>query len=88
MLRCSRLLAVPVNQADIYGLAHQVLQIFADKIHKSRAQKNVIMDVVNPNGQVVEPDFGGVRLQLHPCWMGGRRRNMRFGHTNPAYPGP
>ncbi len=47
----ARLLAVlvlSVEQVDVDGLANQVPQILAREFHKARAQKNVIMDVVNP----------------------------------------
>src|SRR5579862_3896839 len=38
------------------------------------------MDVIDADGQIREADFGGVRLKLHPGWMGGRWRGTRFQH--------
>jgi hypothetical protein len=42
------------------------------------------MDVIDADGQIGEPDFGGVRLKLHPGWMGGRWRGTRFQHQKSA----
>ena len=85
MLRRAGLLAVfPVKQADVDRLPDQVQQIFSRKIHEARAQKNVIMNVVNAQRQVAQPNFGGVRLQLHPGRMGGRRRNAGIWHPGAA----
>ena len=62
-------LVLAVEQTDVDRLANQIEQIFARKFDEARAEKNVIMDVVDPDGQIGEPDFGGVRLKLHPGGM-------------------
>src|SRR5580704_1450366 len=33
------------------------------------------MNIVNAQRKIAQPNFGGVRLQLHPGGMGGRRRS-------------
>ena len=54
MLGRAGLLAVAfaVDQADVDGLANQVEQVLAREFDEARAQKNVIMDVVDADGQV------------------------------------
>src|ERR1700726_237852 len=88
MLRRARLLAVTINQANVYGLPHQVQQIFPCEFHETRTQINVIMDVVNTDGYVIKPNFGGIRLELHPGRMGRRRCYVSFGHTSAAILNP
>ena len=73
-----------VEEADIDGLANQIEQVFSREFDESGAEKNVIMDVVNAQSEIRQADFGGVRLQLHPGRMGGRRRNAGVGHTGAA----
>ena len=53
---------LPIEQVDVDGLADQVSQILAREFHKARAEKNVVMNVVDPEGQIGQPDFGGVGL--------------------------
>ena len=82
MLGRSRLFAVlAVDQRHVDGLPNQVQQVFPRKFDEPGAEKNVIMDVVRAQGEVRKPDFGGVRLELHPGRMGEIRRNSRFGHS-------
>ena len=57
---------------------------FLREIHEPRAQENVIMDVVHAQSKIRQADFGGVRLQLHPGRMVGRRRDAGVGHTGAA----
>ena len=44
-------------------------QILAGEFHEARAEENVIMDVVNPERKIGQPNFGGIRLELHPRGM-------------------
>ena len=48
MLRRTRaLLVFPVDEADVDGLTNEVEQVFSRKIDETRAQENVLMDVVS-----------------------------------------
>ena len=69
--RTSALLVLPVDEADVDGLTNEIEQIFSRKIDEAGAQKNVIMDVVNAQGQIRQPNFGGIRLKFHPGGMRG-----------------
>jgi hypothetical protein len=50
--RTSTLLILAVDKADVHGLPYEIEQVFSGKINKSRAQKNVIMDVVDAEGEI------------------------------------
>ena len=63
---CLRLFSLPVSQPDVHGLADQIEQVLLREIDELRAEKDVIMDVVDAEGQTRQADFGGIRLQLHP----------------------
>src|ERR1700746_454853 len=69
--RASALLILPIDEVDVDGLANEIEQIFSRKIDEAGAQKNVIMDVVNAQGQTRQPDFGGISLKFHPGGMRG-----------------
>jgi hypothetical protein len=73
-------LIAAVEQAHIHNLPNQVEKVDAREFHEAGAEKNVIMDVIDTDGQIGKPDFGGVRLKLHPGWMGGRWLGTRFQH--------
>ena len=62
-------------------LADEVEEVLSGELDEARAEKDVIMDVVDSQRKVREADFGGVRLQLHLCGMGGRKRGWGFGHS-------
>ena len=47
-----------VEQVDVDRLTNQVSQIFARKFDKPRAQKNVVMNVVDAKREAGQPDFG------------------------------
>jgi hypothetical protein len=42
------------------------------------------MDVVETHHKVFQVNLGGVRLKLHPGWMGGEGDDSRFGHYEPV----
>ena len=80
--RAARLLAIlAVGQRQVDRLPNQIEKILAAKFEELGAQIDVIMDVVDAERQLLEPDFGGVGLELHPGWMGGRWRSADFRHS-------
>src|SRR5215469_2572620 len=75
------LLLPAVQQADVDHLPQQIQQVLASEFDEFRAQENVVMNVINTESEVGKPDFGGVRLKLHPAWMGRGLRDTRFRHV-------
>ena len=64
VLRRRRFLQIlAVDQRDVHRLADQIEQIFPRKFDESRAQKNVIMDVVDSERQSIAGEYRRSRAQ-------------------------
>ena len=79
--RAGLLAVFAVEEVDVDGLADEVAEIFFTEFVEARTEEDVVVNVVNADGESAEANFGGVRLELHPGRMGIGDGGAQFDHV-------